>query len=118
MHERRPCHYLLRGSKVLFSASWMGLSYKPLHKSPAEVVELLEEAQVGAVIVDLSTRQRADDHRLLLETLATYADRWERVDFVRAAREIVVYRRAGAAPARGSEVRKFIERERQILRHR
>jgi hypothetical protein len=56
MREKRPGHTILRGTKVLAIEDYMGYHYKPRFRMPADALHYLDEAHVGAIILDVQPR--------------------------------------------------------------
>jgi hypothetical protein len=78
MRERRPGHYVLRGSKMLARTSWFGHYYTPLYQTRAELMDYLDSIPVGILVMDHTPGWRQlQHHRLLNELLETYRDRWK-----------------------------------------
>src|SRR5207302_7432742 len=69
IRERRPAHYVLRGSKVLASSTWMGAKYHTLYPTPERVLEALDAAGVSAVVVQADAPAEVPHHRLLRDAL-------------------------------------------------
>jgi 4-amino-4-deoxy-L-arabinose transferase-like glycosyltransferase len=56
MNERRPGHFVLRGSKVLARLDLMGRSPQLLYHSPEDVLRFLESVPVGLIVHDGDAR--------------------------------------------------------------
>lgn len=54
MHDRRPAHYVYRGSKLLSSSTWYGDNYQFQYRNIADLRKLLRRAPVKAVVLDTS----------------------------------------------------------------
>jgi hypothetical protein len=103
--EPRPQRILLRSSKALYRSGWNGENYRPLYRSAAELLAFLDKG-VQVVVIDHSSDEAAlAHHRLFVQTIRAYPDRWEslgRWPVQRAGRvfegalEAYRYRRAGA----------------------
>ena len=96
IRDRRPDHYVLRGSKVLARSTWMGAKYHPLHQTPEQVLQALDAAGVAAVILQTDAPAGIPHHRLLADALhsatATWT-RWSDRAWVHAEGNLMVYRR-------------------------
>lgn len=80
MREQRPAHFVLRATKALARVDWNGRRQEPYYSSPAELLGHLDQLPVGVLVLDLSPgRVVYQHHRLILETLARYPDRFQLV---------------------------------------
>lgn len=79
--EERPGHVVLRASKVLGRADWMGRGYEPLFRTEDEVDAFLRGVPVAIVLLDLATKdyQWFTHHELLRGLLQSRPDAWELV---------------------------------------
>jgi hypothetical protein len=74
--EHRPKHFVLRASKLLYSATWNGLDYRALHPTPAAMRQALDRIPTGFLVVDLAGGAPAPHERMLLEMLRQYPEDW------------------------------------------
>jgi len=111
--EKRPGHTILRGSKVLGQSDWMGHEYTCFCQTPEEMMRLLEELEVGVVVLDTSAPPARDmaHHMLLTQTVAAYPRRWQPLGVHDVLRQAVghagalhVYRLASEVGSQRSEV--------------
>jgi hypothetical protein len=72
-HQLAERSFVLRGSKLLASDTWMGLNYSVRYADGASTLEALDQARVAYVVVDDASRD--PHHRLLTEAVSTSA-RW------------------------------------------
>lgn len=80
MREQRPGHFVLRATKALARVDWNGRRQEPYYSTPAELLRHLDQLPVGVLVLDLSPgRVVYEHHRLILETLARYPDRFQLV---------------------------------------
>jgi 4-amino-4-deoxy-L-arabinose transferase-like glycosyltransferase len=96
IRERRPAHYVLRGSKVLASSTWMGANYRPLYATTVGVLDALDALGASAVIVQTNAPARIPHHRLLAEALQSVPGtwmRWSDAGWDRSQNRFLVYRR-------------------------
>ncbi len=123
MRERRPGHFVLRATKALARVDWNGRRQEPYYSTPAALLGHLDQLPVGVLVLDLSPgRVVYQHHRLILETLARYPDRFQLVATyssnpgVLPRGEIRVYRIPGNEnPAPGTVI---LDTKRQITRWR
>jgi hypothetical protein len=78
----------------------MGEGYSSLFDTPEQLMEYLDGVPVGVLVLDGSETTPQAHHRLLSEVVATFADRWERIDSAtgaaaRSGRQIEVWRLLG-----------------------
>jgi len=112
MREQRPGHFVLRATKALARVDWNGRRQEPYYSTPAELLGHLDQLPVGVLVLDLSPgRVVYEHHRLILETLARYPDRFQLVATVPSQpgvlprSEIRVYRLPGNEnPAPGTVI--------------
>jgi Dolichyl-phosphate-mannose-protein mannosyltransferase len=96
IRERRPAHYVLRGSKMLARSTWMGANYHPLYQTPERVLQALDAAGVSAVILQTDAPADIPHHRMLADALHSATGTWTRwADRAWAHSEgnLMVYRR-------------------------
>jgi len=101
--DTRQQHVVLRASKMLADVSWMGLNYKVVFDDSKAVAVWLDEAHVGAVIV-----QNSDNRphiAQLREALENSGSTWVLADSAGVPPDISVYRRAGPMPPGPPKVR-------------
>ena len=55
LKDQRPAHYVLRGSKLLATDTWMGAHYRLLYRDTAAVLGALASAGVTAVILEINS---------------------------------------------------------------
>jgi hypothetical protein len=92
--EERPGHFVLRSSKVLSEGSWSGADEHLRYQDPEQVEQVLEGFGVRAIALDLNSK--AEDNRLLRETITRHPDIWLPVELPAAcARSVRLYRRQG-----------------------
>ena len=91
MHEARPGHVIIRATKALASVGWMRTNYRLLYQSPDEVSRYLDQAGVGAVVVDNGGVEPMSHQELLATTIASKPLRWQ-VAYVHGP--LSVYKRA------------------------
>lgn len=97
-HEPSPRSYVLRGSKLLASDTWMGLNYVAQYQDSVSILGVLDRARVEYVVLDDVSRDL--HHRLLTDAVSSSPD-WELVHRTRATRErdaVRIYRRARSLP--------------------
>jgi hypothetical protein len=111
MRERRPSHYILRASKMLGQSDWMGSHYTLKYNSTADVEKFLESVPVELLVIDHGPgegRSLRPHHEQLIETVAQYADRWERIGTFPKERnsdsQIDVYRLKSAEGRRAGKI--------------
>jgi hypothetical protein len=77
MNEKRPGHFVLRGTKVLGVSEWTGGSYRLRHETPEQVMTYLESIPVRILIIDSERRGgERDHHTLLIRMLEQYPQKW------------------------------------------
>jgi hypothetical protein len=94
MHEKRPGHIVLRGSKVLADSNWTGRTYRPRYRTTDNEMRYLEGIPVGIVIIDLLPREQKEHQTLLRQTIQDYPNRWELLGSY-PAHKVLVYRLVG-----------------------
>jgi hypothetical protein len=77
IHDRRPASYVIRGSKLLATSTWMGDNYRPLFHVPEHVLQVLDEAGISVVILQTDAPAAAKHHALLREALRSATDTWQ-----------------------------------------
>ena len=70
-HQLAERSFVLRGSKLLASDTWMGLNYSVRYADGVSTLKALDQAQVAYVVVDDASRD--PHHRLLTEAVSTSA---------------------------------------------
>jgi hypothetical protein len=75
MRDQRPAHYVLRGSKMLATDTWMGARYRLLYPDTASVLDALAKSGVQVVILDADSQPH---NRLLEEALRSAPETWQR----------------------------------------
>jgi hypothetical protein len=96
MRDRRPGHYVLRGSKVLATSTWVGTNYRPLYETAEQVLQGLDKIGASTVILQADAPAGVPHHRLLSEALQSAPSIWSRwSDGAWASHEqhVLVYRR-------------------------
>jgi hypothetical protein len=101
LKDRRPAHYVLRGSKLLAIDTWMGANYRPLYRDTSEVLGALDGAGVTVVILEAKPTNSQPHHELLARALTSAPTIWQRWDENAWGRNeyFVVYKRV--RPIRG-----------------
>jgi hypothetical protein len=79
LHEPRPGHVVLRGSKVLSRSTWTGGDYQSFFTTTADLDAYLQSIPVAVVAVDLSAVEREwfEHMTLVCEMLAERPDSWK-----------------------------------------
>ena len=85
MREKRPGRVVLRGSKMLAQANWMGTRVRQLFDDPEKMLAALEAIPVGAVVLD-KAGLATPYGRMLLDGVNRHPEMWRQ-----------------AAPAAGSD---------------
>lgn len=97
--ERRPASIVLRGSKLLASGTWMAANYAPRYADTAGVLEALDRARVGFVVLD---DELDHPHHRLLDQAVVRSSEWTLVHRVPSARagtsDVRVYTRIHPLP--------------------
>jgi hypothetical protein len=96
LRERRPAHYVLRGSKVLANSTWMGAKYRAAYHTTDHVLEALDRAGVSTVILQADAPPAIPHHRLLAEALLSATGTWKRwseAAWSHTDKNLLVYRR-------------------------
>lgn len=104
MRQPHPDAFILRASKVLAQADWLGRNYKARFQSPGELTRYLEDIPVDFLVIDQRPELPSLTHqRLLLEAAAQNTGRWlllgafpQRRPSSRPGSRILVYQRKGA----------------------
>lgn len=78
IRDKRPRHYILRGSKVLARSDWFGKGYRPLFATPEEVSKYLDSVPVDFVLIDTRRAQATPHDLLLARTLNKHSEIWRR----------------------------------------
>jgi len=92
MHESRPGHIILRGTKMLASSDWMGRDYRALFHDSKEMLEYLERIPVGIVVIDDAGR-RTPHGLLLTQGIQAHPEKWQKLADSKG--NILVYRLIG-----------------------
>jgi hypothetical protein len=96
MRDRRPGRYVLRGSKVLATSTWVGTNYRPLYETAEQVLQGLDKIGASTVILQADAPAGVPHYRLLSEALQSAPSVWNRwSDSAWASYEqhVLVYRR-------------------------
>ncbi len=105
LRERRPGHYVLRGTKVLSQSRWDLDSYELLYKTPDAIEKYLESIPVRLVVFDTSPGiAHMPHHPLLGQLLQTRTDKWRRIASYpnQAGGNVEVYEQQGALDRPGN----------------
>jgi len=80
MHESRPGHTIVRGSKFLEDSNWMGTRYRMLYDTPEELMQAIAGASLQFVVMNRFEENAPGEHpepyRLLQQTIEKYPGRW------------------------------------------
>lgn len=107
MRERRPGHYVLRGTKVLCDCSWLGDQQRALYPTPQALMTYLDHSPVQIVIDDESVpaRSRLQFRHVLDDAIKAYPEQWKLLgaypivrDGVSYPKGVNVYRVVGTDP--------------------
>ncbi len=79
LHEKRPGHIVLRGSKMLADSDWMGTSYRLRYPTPEAMMNYLHSVPVGVLVMEDTPGRKLPHHQLLEEALRRYPSQWELV---------------------------------------
>ncbi|MCW5981711.1 MAG: glycosyltransferase family 39 protein [Bryobacteraceae bacterium] len=74
---RRPGHIVLRGSKILSSATWFGWNARLLFNTPEELNQFLADVPVGLVVFDTDPPRPPLHHILLEQVLKGNPQQWQ-----------------------------------------
>jgi hypothetical protein len=101
MKDHRPGHYVLRGSKLLATDTWMGARYRLLYRDTSDVLKALAKAGVTIVILEINTTDSQPHNKLLAQALLLAPETWQRWNETAWSRNdrFVVYKRVH--PIRG-----------------
>lgn len=109
LDRQRPSHTVWRGTSLLSLSTWAGRGYRLRTEDAAEVIDLLDQAAIEFVVVDLSV-EPAPHHIQLREAIEAHPNRFEFVSALpmRHGQEVndeglVIYR--VRAPARTPRIR-------------
>ncbi len=69
MRQPRPQTTILRGTKVLAHADWLGSHYKMLYQDPSELLQFLGRAHVKSLVVDTFSSSDQFPHEKLVRRL-------------------------------------------------
>ena len=99
-HEPSPRSFVLRGSKLFASDTWMGLNYFVRYQDSQSILAALDMARVEFVVLDDASQEL--HHRLLTEAVST-SDEWglmrpTRVPESQVAQRVRIYARASPLP--------------------
>lgn len=107
LREARPTHYVLRGTKVLGRSRWNADRYEVVYNTPEAMQQYLESIPVRLLIVDRTPgRSAMEHHRILLQVLQQYKDKWRHIAMYPAAGrnadggQIEVYEMVNPPPGR------------------
>lgn len=100
IHEKRPGHFIVRGTKVLSTTNWNGSMRSPIYATPSALLGYLDRVPIGVLVLDLLPEGIAFPHQsMLMATVQAYPERFHLVAWFprRAANgvpggEIRVYR--------------------------
>jgi hypothetical protein len=98
LHDHRPAHIILRGSKVINEGQWGVRVHRSLLKSPEETQKYLTYVGVDAVVIDLTAPLWKEDTEMLLKTMHDNPQSWRlnsETPSSGAQRNIQVYRYIG-----------------------
>jgi hypothetical protein len=76
LRDRRPRHYVVRGSKVLAHSDWFGGGYRPLFNTSQEIFSYLDSVPVDYVLVDNRPARLPPHVDLLAQTLHAGSQTW------------------------------------------
>lgn len=74
---KRPGHYVLRGTKVISSATWFGWNALVLFNTPDQLNKFLTEVPIGIIVFDTDPPTPPLHHSLLAQTLKAYPQQWQ-----------------------------------------
>ena len=73
LDQHRPSFTIQRASKLLASSTWSGSGYQQFYHTPAEILTMLDHADIHAVILDSSPATAPAHQKLLANALASPA---------------------------------------------
>ena len=77
MRDRRPDHYVVRGSKLLASQTLMGDKYELKYHTPEQIMMVLDSIPIAIVVAQRCPKGKCTEHENLLTEAATlYPERW------------------------------------------
>lgn len=83
MRGPRSRYFVVRSSKILARQTLMLQEYRSLFSDGAQIMEVLDRIPVSMVVIDDSTRQNVETHRVLIaKSVQEFPDRWELIDSV------------------------------------
>jgi len=85
MRERRPGHYVLRGTKMLVKSGWAGHDQKPVFGGSRQVAEMLDNWGVNAIAIESGAGGDSLSRSILLEAIAAARAKWVEVPLSPAA---------------------------------
>ncbi len=107
MRERRPGHYILRGTKMLVRSGWAGRDQKPVFRTSRQVAEMLDVWGVNAIAVEMGAGGESLGRSILLAAIAAGRTNWAEVPLSKAAQgkvQLLVRNGGKLAPKRNFQI--------------
>ena len=107
MRERRPGHYILRGTKMLVRSGWAGHDQKPVFRTSRQAAEMLDAWGVNAIAIETSAGGESLGRSILLAAIAEDRTSWAEVPLSNAAQgkvQLLVRNGPVIAPKRNFQI--------------
>jgi glycosyltransferase involved in cell wall biosynthesis len=91
--EKRPSSFMIRATKVLSKSGWNGEGYRLLTKTPAAILQRLDELGVDTVVLDSAPVRAPALHHALLQEAVDHNPAWRPCG---SAQELTAYCRVSA----------------------
>lgn len=107
MGERRPGHYVLRGTKMLVRTGWAGHEQTPIFQTPSQVAGMLDDWGVNAIAVEMGGGGKSLGRDILLAALAEAPAKWVEAPLSKSAGgkvELLVRKGPELAPKRNFQI--------------